>query len=77
MVSREEVVQALNGMTTRKALGPSYVSSELIAASGELGIQVMVEICQSPGFGMAVEWALCIVVPIFMGKDDIRNCCCY
>ena len=29
------------------------------------------------GFGMLVEWALSIVVPIFEGKDDIRNCSRY
>ena len=29
------------------------------------------------GFGMPVEWALSIVVPIFKGKGDIRNCSCY
>ena len=23
------------------------------------------------------EWAPSIVVPIFKGKGDIRNCCCY
>ena len=27
--------------------------------------------------GMPVEWALSIVVPIFKGKGDIRNCSCY
>ena len=26
---------------------------------------------------MPVDWALCIVVPIFKGKGDIRNCSCY
>ena len=26
---------------------------------------------------MPVESALCIVVPIFKGKDNIRNCSCY
>ena len=26
---------------------------------------------------MPVEWALCIVVPIFKGKGEIRNCSCY
>ena len=26
---------------------------------------------------MPVEWALNIVVPIFNGKGDIRNCSCY
>ena len=26
---------------------------------------------------MPVEWALSIVVPIFKGRGDIRNCSCY
>ena len=26
---------------------------------------------------MPAEWVLSIVVPIFNGKDDIRNCSCY
>ena len=26
---------------------------------------------------MPAEWAVSIVVPIFMGKGDIRNCGCY
>ena len=34
-VSREGVLQALDKMKTLKALGPSEVSLELIAASGE------------------------------------------
>ena len=59
--------------------GPSEVSLELIAVSGGEGIQVMAEICQKvlDGFGIPAEWAPCIVVPIFKGKGDIRNCSCY
>ena len=40
---------------------------------------MMVEIRQRilGGFGMPVEWAVSIVVPIFKGKGDIRNCSCY
>ena len=34
----------------------------------------MTEICQN---GMPAEWALCIVVLIFKGIGDIRNCSCY
>ena len=26
---------------------------------------------------MPAEWALSMVVPIFKGKGDIRNCSCY
>ena len=78
-VSREEVLQALNEMKTGKVPGHSEVSLELIAASGGVGIQVMAEICQNviDGCGMPAEWTLCIVVPIFKGKVDIRNCSCY
>ena len=40
---------------------------------------MMAGICQKvlDGFEMPAEWALCIVVPIFKGKGDIRNCSCY
>ena len=44
-VGREEVLQALNEMKTGRALGPSEVSLELIAASVEVGIEVITEIC--------------------------------
>ena len=66
-------------MKTGKAPGPSEVSPELIAASGGVRIQVMAEICQKvqDGFGMPADWALSIVVPIFKGKGDIRNCSCH
>ena len=38
----------------------------------------MAEICQRVlhGFGMPVEWALSIVIPIFKGKGYTRNCSC-
>ena len=45
----------------------------LIAASGKVDIQVMVEICQSSRW-MPAELALDIVVPIFKGKGVIRSC---
>ena len=78
-VSREKMLLTLNEMKTGKAPGPSEVSLQLIAASGGVGIQVMSEICQKvlDGFGVPDEWALSIVVPIFKGKGDIRNCSCY
>ena len=44
-VCRKEVLQALNELKTGKAPGPSEVLLELIAASGRVGIYVMVEIC--------------------------------
>ena len=44
-VSREEVVKAMGEMKAGKAAGPSEVSVEMIAASGEIEIGVMVELC--------------------------------
>ena len=57
IVSREEVVKAIREMKARKAAGPSEVSVEMIAASGEIRIGVMVELCQSvlDGRGMPDE----------------------
>ena len=74
-VSEEEVVKVLGKMKAGKAAGPSEVSVEMIAASGEIGIDVMVELCQSvlDGRGMPDEWALSVVVPIFKGKGDAKS----
>ena len=44
-VSREEVVKALGKMKAGKAAGPMEVGVEIIAVSGEIGIDVMVELC--------------------------------
>ena len=73
------MLQALNEIKTGKAHGPSEVSFEMIAASRGVVIQVMAEICQRilDGFGMLVELALRIVVPIFKGKGGVRNCSCH
>ena len=66
-------------MKTGNVPGPSKVSLDLIAASGGVEIQVVAEICQNvlDGYGMPAEWALCIVVPIFMRKCDILKNGCY
>ena len=68
---REEVLKALEKMKAGKPAGPSEVCVEMIAASGEIGIDVMVELCQSvlDGRGMPDEWALSVVVPIFKGMQ--------
>ena len=58
-VSREEVVQAVGNMKAGKAAGPSEISVEMITASGEIGIDMMVELCQSVLDGRRIpdEWA--------------------
>ena len=63
-------------MKPEKSPGLSGVSLEFIAASGEVVIQVMAEICKSH----RLIWnASCvsIVVLVFKGTGDIRNCSCY
>ena len=73
-VSREEVVKEIREMKAGKAAGPLEVSVEMIAASGEIGIGVMVELCHGvlDGRGMLDDWVLS-VVPIFKGKGDAMN----
>ena len=74
-VSKEEVVKAIKDMKTGKAAGPSDVSVELIAASGELGVNVMRELCQGilEGKEMPEDWALSTVVPIFVLRVCIHT----
>ena len=78
-VSWEEVVKVMGEMKAGKAAGPSEVSVEMIAASGEIGIGVMVELCQGvlDGRGMPDKWVLSIVVLIFKGKGDAMSCGAY
>ena len=78
-VSREEVVKAIGEMKIGKAAGPSEVSVEMIIASGEIGIGVMMELSQRvlDGKGMLEEWEGSVMVPIFKGKGDARSCGAY
>ena len=48
-VSREEVVKAWGKMKAGMAAGPSEVSVVIITASGEIGIDVMVELSERVG----------------------------
>ena len=56
-VSLKEVVKMMGKMKAGKAGGPSEVSVEMIAASGDIVIGVMVELCQGVlhGRGMPGE----------------------
>ena len=51
----------------------------MIATSGEIWIDVIVELCQSvlDGRGMPDGWALSVVVPIFKGKGNAMSCGAY
>ena len=45
-VARNEIVEAMQRRKSGKATGPSEVSVEMIVASGEIGVKVMIELCQ-------------------------------
>ena len=51
----------------------------MIVVRGEIGIGVMVELCQGvlDGRGMLDDWVLSVVVPIFKGKGDAMSCMAY
>ena len=64
-----------------KATGSSEVSIKMRAASGEIVIGVIVELCQGvlDGRGMQDEWALSVVtvVLLFKGKGVAMSCGAY
>jgi len=78
-ITQDEVVKAIGSMKTRKAPGSSEVSTEMVIASGETGIRVLMELCQRVlhGKGMLDEWKTSVVVPIFKGKDVVMDCGAY
>ena len=45
-MARNEIVEAMQRINLGKATGPSEVSMEMIVASGEIGVRVMMELRQ-------------------------------
>ena len=78
-VARNEIVEAIQSMKSGMATGTSEVSVEMIVASGEIGVKVMMELCQRvlDGRGMPDEWKTSVIVPIFKGKGDVMSCGSY
>ena len=72
----DEIVEAMQSMKSGKATGTSEVSVEMIVASGEIGVKVMMELCQNvlDGRGMPDECKTSVIVPIFKGKGDVMSC---
>ena len=73
------IVKAMQKMKSGKVTGPSEVSVEMIVASGEIGVKVMMELCQRvlDGRGMPDEWKTSVIVPIFRRKGDVMSCGSY
>ena len=78
-VARNEIVEAMQEMKSGKTTGPSEVSVEMIVASGEIRVKVMMELCQRvmDGREMLDEWKTSVTVPIFRGKGDVMSCGSY
>ena len=59
-----------------KAPGPTDVYAEMILASGDVGIRVLMEHCHGilDGKGMPDDWAASVAIPILKGNGDIINC---
>ena len=74
-----EIVEAIQSMKSGKATGTSEVSVEMIVASGEVGVKVMMELCQCvlDGRKMHDEWKTSVIVLIFKGKGDVISCGSY
>ena len=66
-------------MKSGKATEPSEVSVEMIVASGEIGVKVMMELCQRvlDGRGMIDVWKTSVIELIFKGKGDVMSCGSY
>ena len=75
-VVRDEIVEAMQSMKLGKATGTSEVSVKMIVASSEIGVKVMMELCQRvlDGRGMPDEWKTSVIVPIFKRKGDVMSC---
>ena len=78
-VTRKKLAIAIKVMKPRKAVGPSEVCAEMISDDGEVGVSMMVDLCQRvlDGKGMPNKWPASVLVPIFKGKGDVRNCNTY
>ena len=78
-VASNEIVEAIQSMKSGKASGTSGVSVKMIVASGEIGVKVMMELCQRvlDGRGMPDECETSVIVPIFKGKGDVMSCGLY
>ena len=49
-VARNEIVEAMQKMKSGKATGPSEVSVEMVVASGEIGVKVMMKLSACIGW---------------------------
>jgi len=78
-VTEGEVRRAIKAMKLGKASGVTDVVAEHVVASGEIGVEVMVKLCNRvlAGESMPEEWRDCVLVPLYKEKGDARDCGAY
>ena len=78
-ISSDEVRAAMKQMRSGKACGISGVCSEFLVRSGEVGVEVMRDICNKVlrGSSMPEDWTNSLLVPLYKGKGDTRDCGSY
>ena len=64
-VACNEIVKAMQNIKSGKASGLSEISVEMIVASGEIRVKVMMKLCQHvlDGRKMPDEWKTNVIVP--------------
>ena len=75
---REEIKEALNDLRCGKAGGVSGIVAEHLQAS-PIAIDVLTQIGNNMlnGDSMPVEWRSSVLVPLYKGKGDVRECGSY
>ena len=78
-VARNQIVDEMQKMKSGKATEPSEVSVEMIVASREIAVKVMMELsqCVLDGRGMPDQWKTSVVVSIFKRMGDVMSCGSY
>ena len=73
---REEIMEVFIHLLIGKAPEPTEVYSEMIVASGDVGIRVLMELCHRilDGKGMPEDWTTSDEIPLFEGKGNTMNC---
>ena len=71
--AQKEKAIAIKVMKPGKAAGPSEVCAKMISAGGEVGVSVMVDLCQHvlDGKEMPDEWQTSVLIPIY--KESEKN----
>jgi len=78
-ITCKEIREAMKKMKSGKAAGPSGVYSEMLNATGEVGIQWMTNLCNAivREGKIPVDWGKSWLVSIYKGKGDAMECGSY